>query len=208
MIVSVNWLKKFADIELPIDELATLIGARLVEIEEVIDLGAKYKDVVVAKVVEAAPVPDSDHLNLCKIDDGGKVKNVERDENGLIQVVCGAPNVRVGLFIAWLPPKTVVPETYGDDEPFVLGARKLRGFMSNGMIASARELDLWDEHDGILEIDVDARPGDSFAKLYELDDYLLDIENKSLTHRPDCFGLIGLAREIAAIQGNEFKTPD
>ena len=208
MIVSVNWLKKFADIELPIDELATLIGARLVEIEEVIDLGAKYKDVVVAKVVEAAPVPDSDHLNLCKIDDGGKVKNVERDENGLIQVVCGAPNVRVGLFIAWLLPKTVVPETYGDDEPFVLGARKLRGFMSNGMIASARELDLWDEHDGILEIDVDARPGDSFAKLYELDDYLLDIENKSLTHRPDCFGLIGLAREIAAIQGNEFKTPD
>ena len=208
MIVSINWLKKFTDIDLSIDELATLIGARLVEIEEVVDLGAKYKDVVVAKVVEAAPVPDSDHLNLCKIDDGGKVDGVERDENGLVQVVCGAPNVRKDLFVAWLPPKTVVPETFNDDEPFVLGARKLRGYMSNGMIASPRELDLYGEHEGILEIDVDAKPGDSFAELYELNDYLLDIENKSLTHRPDCFGLIGLAREISAIQGKAFQTPD
>ncbi|HMQ09041.1 MAG TPA: phenylalanine--tRNA ligase subunit beta [Candidatus Nanoperiomorbaceae bacterium] len=208
MIVSVNWLKKYVAIDRPIDELAELVGARLVEIEEVINLGAKYQDVIVAKVIEAGPVPDSDHLNLCKIDDGGVRKDVERDENGLIQVVCGAPNVRAGLLVAWLPPNTVVPETYGTAEPFVLGARKLRGFMSNGMIASARELDLWDEHDGILEIDREARVGDSFAKLYELDDYLLDIENKSLTHRPDCFGLIGLAREIAAIQGEKFTSPD
>lgn len=208
MIVSINWLKKYVTINRSIDELAELIGARLVEIEKVIDLGAKYKDVIIAKVIEAAPVPDSDHLNLCKIDDGGAWKDVERDENGLVQVVCGAPNVRVGLLVAWLPPSTVVPETYGSNEPFVLGARKLRGFMSNGMIASARELDLWDEHDGILEIDREAKPGDSFAELYELNDYLLDIENKSLTHRPDCFGLIGLAREIAAIQGEAFTSPD
>ncbi len=208
MIVSVNWLKKYVTIDRPIDELAELIGARLVEIEEVIDLGAKYQDVLVAKVIEAGPVPDSDHLNLCKIDDGGVRKDVERDENGLIQVVCGAPNVRVGLLVAWLPPNTVVPETHGTDEPFILGARKLRGFMSNGMIASARELDLWDEHDGILEIDREAKAGDPFAELYELNDYLLDIENKSLTHRPDCFGLIGLAREIAAIQGEKFTSPD
>lgn len=207
MIVSVNWLKKFTNIDVPIDELATLIGARLVEIEAMIDLGAKYQDVIVAKVIEAGSVPDSDHLNLCKIDDGGARKDVERDENGFIQVVCGAPNVRAGLLVAWLPPNTVVPETHGTAEPFVLGARKLRGFMSNGMIASARELDLWDEHDGILEIDREAKPGDSFAELYELDDYLLDIENKSLTHRPDCFGLVGLAREIAAIQGKTFTSP-
>ena len=97
MIVSVNWLKKFTDIDVPIDELVTLIGARLVEIESVENLGEKYKDVVVVKVVECSPVPDSDHLNLTKIDDGGKLQNVERDENGLIQVVCGAPNVKVGM---------------------------------------------------------------------------------------------------------------
>lgn len=208
MIVSVNWLKKFTQVDLPIDELATLIGARLVEIEEVIDLGAKYKDVVVAKVIECEKLEGSDHLNVTKLDDGGKTPEVERDENGLVQVVCGAPNMRTGLMVAWLPPGSTVPQTVGDAEPFVLGTRKLRGVMSNGMIASARELDLFDEHEGILELDDDLQSGANFAKSYELDDYLLDIENKSLTHRPDCFGIIGFAREVAAIQGYKFTTPD
>jgi phenylalanyl-tRNA synthetase beta chain len=207
MIISVNWLRQLTDITLPIDELATLIGARLVEIEEVIDLGEKYKDVVVARVVSAQPLEGSDHLNIVRIDDGGATQGVERGEDGLVRVVCGAPNVREGLLVAWLPPNSTVPETYGSDEPFVLGARKLRGVMSNGMIASARELDLWDEHEGILELDKDLVPGSSFAEGYELNDYLLDIENKSLTHRPDCFGMIGFAREVAAIQGKTFETP-
>ena len=208
MIVSVNWLKKFTDIDLPIDELATLIGARLVEIEEVIDLGAKYKDVVIAKVISCEKLEGSDHLNVTKLDDGGVTQGVERDGDGLVQVVCGAPNIREGLMVAWLPPKSVVPETYGGAEPFMLDARKLRGVMSNGMIASPRELDLSDDHDGILELNGDVAPGASFAKTYELDDYLLDIENKSLTHRPDCFGIIGFAREVAAIQDKPFHTPE
>lgn len=208
MIISVNWLKKYTDIDLPVNELATLIGARLVEIEEVIDLGAKYKDVVVAKVVSCEKLEGSDHLNVTKLDDGGKTPEVERDGSGFVQVVCGAPNVREGITVAWLPPGSIVPQTHGDDEPFVLDARKLRGVTSNGMIASARELDLFDEHDGILELDGELQAGASFAKSYELDDYLLDIENKSLTHRPDCFGIIGIAREVAAIQGKKFTTPD
>lgn len=208
MIISVNWLKKFTDIDMPIDELATLIGARLVEIEEVIDLGAKYQDVLVARVVSCEDMPDSDHLHVCKIDDGGVRDGVERDEDGYVQVVCGAPNVRQGLFVAWLPPQATVPQSANDAEPFVLGARKLRGYMSNGMIASARELDLFDEHEGILELGADLTPGDSFAEVYELNDHLLDIENKSLTHRPDTFGIIGFAREIAAIQGKPFHTPE
>lgn len=208
MIISVNWLKKFTNIDGSIDQVAALIGARLVEIEEVVDLGKKYEGVVVAKVVECAPVEDSDHLNATKLDDGGVVRGVERDENGFVQVVCGAPNVRTGLLVAWLPPNTTVPETIGTNEPFVLDARKLRGVMSNGMIASARELALFDDHEGILEIDKDIAPGTSFATAYELDDYLFDIENKSLTHRPDTFGLIGFAREVAAIQGKAFTTPE
>lgn len=208
MIISVNWLKKFTDIDGTIDELATLIGARLVEIESVEDLSEKYKDVIVAKVMECGPLEGSDHLNVTKIDDGGVVEGVERDENGLVQVVCGAPNVKSSMLVAWLPPKSVVPETFGDSEPFVLGAKPLRGVMSNGMLASARELDLYDEHDGILAIDKEAAPGSSFAELYELNDYLLDIENKSLTHRPDAFGVIGFAREVAGIQGKAFQTPD
>ena len=126
MIISVNWLKKFTDIDLPIDELTTLIGARLVEIEKVIDLGVKYQDVIVARVVECAPVEGTDHLNATKIDDGGVRKDVTRDDNGLIQVVCGAPNVRSGMLVAWLPAGSTVPETFGGLEPFVLGVRDLR----------------------------------------------------------------------------------
>lgn len=207
MIISVNWLKKFTAIDAPINKLTELIGARLVEIEAVISLGEKYKDVIVVKVIESSPVPDSDHLNVTKIDDGGRLDNVERDNNGLIQVVCGAPNVTVGMLAAWLPPTSIVPATFGSKEPFILGARELRGYMSFGMLASAKELDLYDDHNGIVAIDKNAAPGTDFAQLYELDDYLLDIENKSLTHRPDAFGIVGFAREIAGIQGKAFTTP-
>jgi len=208
MIISLNWLKKFTDVTGTIDELATLIGARLVEIESIKNLGEKYEGVIVAKVVECAPLEGSDHLNVTKIDDGGVVSDIERDENGLVQVVCGAPNVHAGMLVAWLPPRSVVPETFNDAEPFVLGAKPLRGVMSNGMLASARELDLYDDHSGILAVDIDAAPGSSFAEVYELNDYLLDIENKSLTHRPDAFGIVGFAREVAGIQGLPFETPD
>lgn len=207
MIVSINWLKQFTEISGSVDELATLVGARLVEIEEVENLGKKYQGVIIAKVVECHKLEGSDHLNVTKIDDGGVAESVERDENGYVQVVCGAPNVRAGLQVAWLPPQSTVPETFNDKEPFVLGARKLRGVMSNGMLASAKELDLFEDHTGILEIDKDVAAGTSFADAYELNDYLLDIENKSLTHRPDTFGIIGFAREVAGIQGRAFETP-
>ena len=208
MIVSVNWLKKYTSIDVSIDELVKLIGSRLVEIENVTDLGRQYRGIVIAKIVECAPIEGTDHLNLTKIDDGGKTEGVSRDENGLVQVVCGAPNVREGLMVAWLPPGVTVPATINDSEPFVLGARELRGVMSNGMLASAKELDLWDDHEGILELDDNMVPGDDFGKTYELDDYLLDMENNSWTHRPDTFGVIGFAREVAAIQGNTFITPE
>lgn len=208
MIISLNWLKKYTDINLSVDELCTLIGARLVEIEEVIDLGAKYSNNLVVKVVECGKLEGSDHLSVTKIDDGGIAKNVDRDEKGLVQVVCGAPNITVGQLVVWLPPESTVPATFGKAEPFVLGKRELRGLISNGMIASAKELDLYDEHKGILVVDKEIAPGTLFAEAYELNDYLLNIENKSLTHRPDCFGIVGFAREVAAITGKPFHTPD
>ena len=208
MIISLNWLKKFTDIDMSVDELAHLINTRLVEIESIQDLGKKYTDVLIVKVVETKQLEGSDHLSVVKIDDGGKTTEIERDENGFVQVVCGAPNIATGQMVVWLPPKSIVPQTFDDKEPFVLDTRNLRGVVSNGMIASARELDLFDEHTGILVLDTDVAPGSSFAKTYEMDDYLLDIENKSLTHRPDCFGIIGFAREVSAIIGKEFKSPD
>ena len=83
-------------------------------------------------------------------------------KNSYVQVVRGAPNVRAGLTVAWLPPKSVVPETYGKDE-FTLDARKLRGVMSNGMLASAKELDLWDDHEGIMELEDERKAGESLC---------------------------------------------
>jgi phenylalanyl-tRNA synthetase beta chain len=207
MIISVNWLKKFTKINLPIEELTTLIGARLVEIEEVINLGAKYQDIVVAKVKECHKMDNSDHLSITRLDDGGVIKNIDRGDDGLIQVVCGAPNIATGQTVVFLPPGSIVPETYDKAEPLRLDVRKLRGFTSNGMIASSRELNISDDHSGILVLDDKLAAGSSFAECYELNDYLLDIENKSLTHRPDCFGIIGFAREVAAIQGKTIELP-
>ncbi|MCL1929847.1 phenylalanine--tRNA ligase subunit beta [Candidatus Saccharibacteria bacterium] len=199
MIISLNWLKKYVDIDVATDELVALIGARLVEVEAAIDLAPKYKDATIVKVEEHHKIDGSDHLNLCQVDVGKKE---------LVQVVCGANNVKTGMLAVWLPPKSVVPETYGTDDEFMLDSRKLMGQMSNGMLASMRELGLGDEHDGIVEIAPDfAKPGDSFAEKFGLNDTLLDIDPKSLTHRPDCFGVIGFAREVAGILGQQFDEP-
>jgi len=211
MKVSINEIKQlgYADIvALPVEQLVEKIGAQLGTVEDIEDLGAKYQGVVVAKVVSCDGHPNADRLHVCKVDDGGKVKGVERDENGYVQVVCGAPNVREGLLVAWLPPGSTVPETYHHEAPFVLDARELRGVVSNGMLASPKELALGDSHEGILEIDADAKPGQPFADVYHLADHVIDIENKMFTHRPDCFGLLGVARELAGIQGKAFKSPD
>jgi phenylalanyl-tRNA synthetase beta chain len=208
MIISLNWLKKFTNIDISVDELAELINTRLVEIESVVNISEKYKNILIVKAVEVKSLEGSDHLSVVKINDGGANHYVERDENNLIQVVCGAPNITSGQTVVWLPPKSVVPQTFGTAQPFMLDTRNLRGVISNGMIASAKELDLFDEHTGILVLDGDIEPGTSFAKEYELDDYLLNIENKSLTHRPDCFGIIGFAREVSAIMGKDFVSPD
>jgi phenylalanyl-tRNA synthetase beta chain len=207
MKISVNWVREFTDVKLPIDELVDKIGAQLGGVEEVIDLAAKYKGVIIAKIVKCQPHPNADRLQVCTLDDGGITPGVKRDENGRVQVVCGAPNVREGLLVAWLPPGSTVPSSF-DKDPFVLEARELRGVVSNGMLASAHELSLSDDHSGILEITEDVKPGESFAKVFGLDDTIIDVENKMFTHRPDCFGQLGVAREIAGIQGLAFESPD
>lgn len=207
MKVSLNWIKQFTDVDLSVDELVQKIGVQLGAVEEVVDLGKKYQGIVIAKVVTCEKHPNADKLSVCTIDDGGITPDVKRDENGLVQVVCGAPNVRAGLLVAWLPPGSTVPSSY-DKDPFVLEARELRGVVSNGMLASASELAIGDDHNGIVELELDVAPGTDFAKAYQLDDYIIDIENKMFTHRPDCFGMLGVAREVAGIQHKAFTSPD
>jgi phenylalanyl-tRNA synthetase beta chain len=208
MKVSVNWVREYLQFELPaVDELVARIGSQLGEVEGVTSIGTKYQGAVVVKVVECSKLENSDHLNLCYVDDGGVTANVNRRDDGLVQVVCGAPNVTAGATVVWLPPGSTVPSTY-DTDPFVLEARELRGTVSNGMLASPKELALGDNHEGLLLLDGDVQPGTTLVDAYKLDDQIIDIENKMFTHRPDCFGQLGVAREVAGIFGKPFVSPD
>lgn len=216
MKVSLNIVKSLVNFELPpVDELVARVNAQLGSVEKVIDLGTQYKDARIVHVVQCEPHPNADRLHVCLIDDGGAVANIPRDDKGYVQVVCGAPNVHADMWAVWLPPNSTVPASFADAEPFVLGARKLRGVLSQGMLAAADELAIGTDHDGIVEISgrdmpkgAVLRAGDSFAQVFGLDDVVLDIENKMFTHRPDCFGQLGVAREISGIFGQAFTSPD
>ncbi|MCA9325523.1 phenylalanine--tRNA ligase subunit beta, partial [Candidatus Saccharibacteria bacterium] len=193
-----------------VDNLVTKIGAQLGEIEDITYVKNQYDKAVIVHVVSVEKHPNADKLHVCMVDDGGRTPEVSRSQDKTVQVVCGAPNVRAGMLAVWLPPGATVPDSYSKD-PFVLEARELRGVISNGMLASPKELALGDKHDGILEVNDDgiAKPGMMFGDAYELtDDVQIDIENKMFTHRPDCFGFLGVAREMAGIQGLTFKSPD
>lgn len=206
MLISLNAIKQLVNISIPNEELFQLIGSRLVEIEAVHNLAPKYKKIYVAKVLSAEPIKGT-HLHLCQID-AGSTLNAEVDpaHTDYIQVVCGAPNVKAGMLAAWIAPGAIVPATFGTSEPFEISARKLRGFESFGMLAAADELDLGEDHAGIISLDPKtAHPGDLLADVLDLNDQIIEVENKSLTHRPDCFGLIGFAREVAGILGQPFQ---
>ncbi|HRJ91271.1 MAG TPA: phenylalanine--tRNA ligase subunit beta, partial [Candidatus Saccharibacteria bacterium] len=167
MKVSLNTIKQFTQVNLPVDELVKKINQQLGGVEDVIDLRKRYEGAVIAQVVKCEKHPNADKLSVCEIDDGS---------GQLTQVVCGAPNVREGLTVVWLKPGATVPATFNDPEPFVLEPKELRGVVSNGMLASAKELALGDDHSGIVELtDTDLLPGKtlsigfSFAETFGLD---------------------------------------
>src|SRR5665213_3888511 len=184
MKVSRKWLDQYIDggLRAPSEKVVEKIGAQLGAVEEVVNSGSHYRDATIVKVEECRSHPGADRLNLCWVNDGETHKNISRDKRGFIQVVCGAPNVRAGMLVVWLPPGAIVPSTYNEAQPIKLEAREIRGQKSFGMLASDKELGISDSHEGLLEIDVPAEPGDNFAKLYDLDDVIIDVENKMFTH--------------------------
>lgn len=215
MKVSLNLAQQFSNVDLknvPRDKLLQRIGAQLGAVEDVVDWAPKFEGAVIAKVIACEKHPDADKLSVCLIDDGGKNQAVARTDNGLVQVVCGAPNVRADMYAVWLAPGVTVPSTR-DSDPFVLEDRVIRGQVSNGMLASAAELGISDDHSGIVEVtEEDAGKeiilGEPLANYFGLDDFVIDCENKMFTHRPDCFGNLGVARELAGICGLKFESPD
>jgi len=216
MKVSLDWAQHQSNVNLqPNGKEALLekIGSQLGAIEEVIEWAPRFDGIVVVKVVSCEPHDNADKLHVCKVDDGGKTVGVQRDERGFVQVVCGAPNVAQDMLAVWIPPGATVPSTLGKD-PFKLEAKELRGQLSQGMMATGKELGINNDEAGLLVITADevgeelARPGTPFSQLYGLSDMVIDIENKMFTHRPDCFGVLGVARELAGIQNEAFVSPD
>jgi len=216
MKVSLNWAQNYSNVDLlkiGKETLVKKIGAQLGAIDEVVEWGSRYDGIVVAKVIACQKHTDADKLSICLIDDGNVTKGVGRNNQGFIQVVCGASNVAEDQLVAYIPPGVKVPATATID-PYKLEVREIRGVTSSGMIASPSELGINNDHNGILVIEPkeagaeNAKPGFPFKQLYGLDDTVIDIENKMFTHRPDAFGMLGIAREIAGIQGLAFKSPD
>jgi phenylalanyl-tRNA synthetase beta chain len=192
MNASVEWLNAFFDASArSASELRDLLTAHTATVEEVVPLREDLAPIVVARVVEERPHPDSDHLHLTKVDAGS---------GELLDVVCGAPNVAAGKLYPFARTGTVMPGGLKIEK------RKIRGQTSNGMLCSARELGLGQDHEGILELTVDAAPGTPLLQAMPIGDSRLVVD--VLPNRPDLLSHLGLAREIEAVTGTQARFPD
>lgn len=188
---SVNWLKQWVKLDLSAEQLAVRLTASGLEVDSLSPVAAEFDGVVVAKIESCSPHPDADKLSLCKVNDGGAE---------LLQIVCGAPNARAGIKV----PLARVGAHLGSD--FQIKKAKLRGVESNGMLCSARELGLSDDHSGLMELPADAEPGANFRDSLALDDHSIEID---LTpNRADCLSIRGLARDVSASCASEFIDRD
>lgn len=184
MIVSHEWLKQFAPHTLSAAEIGEALSRHCVTLDNLEALGGQLAPFVVAQVVEAGRHPNSDHLWVTKVDDGSGT---------LLDVVCGAPNVVAGNKYPFARTGTVMPGGLKIEK------RKIRGETSNGMLCSARELGLGEEHDGILTLDTDVPPGTPLTEVIRVADARLELD--VLPNRPDLLSHLGMAREVSAITG-------
>jgi len=195
MRISLRWLARHVDFAgLTADEVARAFTLHTAEVEGVEEFAPALGNVVVGHVLERSKHPDADKLSLCRVDVGSATPG-----GAPLQIVCGAPNVAAGQKVAVAREGTLLP---GD---LRIKRSKIRGQESAGMICSERELGLGEEHDGIWVLPADAPLGEPVADALGLRDWIVTIDNKSLTHRPDLWGHRGLARELAAIFGRTLK---
>src|SRR5439155_8369104 len=179
---TLSWLKEHLDTDEPLEKLAdklTMIG---LEVENIEDKAKQLGAFTIARVIEAKQHPNADRLRVCLVDTGSGEP---------VQVVCGAPNARTGMKGVFSPPGTYIP-----GKKITLGVGTIRGVESRGMLVSEAEMELSDDHDGIIDLPADAPVGESYAKWAGLDDPVIEI---NLTpNRPDCTGVHGIARDLAA----------
>jgi phenylalanyl-tRNA synthetase beta chain len=190
MNTSVAWLRAFVPFGETAQQLREMITAKVATVDELVPLRSDLNAIVVARVVEEGPHPDSDHLHVTKVDMGA---------GELLDVVCGAPNVAAGKLYPFAPTGTVMPNGLKIEK------RKIRGQVSNGMICSARELGLGEEHDGVMELSIDVPPGTPFLRAMPVGDSRLVIDVGA--NRPDLLSHLGVAREIAAMTRRPLGLP-
>ena len=191
---SERWLRSFADPSLSTAELAHALTMAGLEVESLEPAAPPFSKVVVAEILEVARHPNADRLSLCQVNVG---------EPAPLAIVCGAPNVAAGMRV----PCALVGArlTGADGKGFEIKRSSLRGVDSQGMLCSAQELGIDDDHSGILPLAADAPIGGDVRELLELDDTVFTL--KLTPNRADCLSLLGVAREVAAITGAAFKAP-
>ncbi len=189
---TLSWLKEHLDTDEPVEKLAdklTMIG---LEVENIEDKAKALAPFTIARVISAEQHPNADRLRVCMVDTG--------DDGAPVQVVCGAPNARAGLVSVFSAPGTFIP-----GKNITLGVGTIRGVESRGMLCSEAELELSENHDGIMELPADAPIGAAYAGWAGLGDPVLEI---NLTpNRPDCTGVHGIARDLSAADMGKFKDP-
>jgi phenylalanyl-tRNA synthetase beta chain len=192
---SESWLRTMADPGMTSDELSHLLTMSGLEVEEVEPVAPPFSNVVVGKVLEVTRHPNADRLNVCQVDAG---------TGTLLNIVCGAPNVRPGMKVPCAKAGAVLPP--GDDgKPFEIRVGQLRGVESQGMLCSARELKLSEDHGGLLELPDDAPVGQNFRDYYQLNDLRFTI--KLTPNKADCLSVLGVAREVSALTGVSLREP-
>jgi phenylalanyl-tRNA synthetase beta chain len=189
---TLSWLKQHLDTDESVEKLAdklTMIG---LEVEQIEDKAKALAPFSIARVISAEPHPNADRLRVCMVDTGHGAAPV--------QVVCGAPNARAGLVSVFSPPGTFIP-----GKNITLGIGSIRGVESRGMLCSAAELELSDDHDGIMELPADAPVGAGYVEWAQLGDPLFEI---NLTpNRQDCASVHGIARDLSAADMGKFRDP-
>ena len=192
MLVSMNWIRDFVDLDgLDIDALIHRFTLSTAEVEAVFHYGRETSTVVIAQIVSIENHPNSKKLHLLKVDAGDAVYDC----------VCGAPNVREGMKVAFAKEGSCV-------NGFAISKATVAGYDSYGMCCSEAELGISADNSGIMEITDDYPLGTDLKSVYDIEDTVFEVDNKSLTNRPDLWGHYGIAREFAALTGNPLKPVD
>ena len=189
MFLSMNWIRDFVNLDgIDLDQLVHQFTLGTAEVEGIEHIGTDTYGIVVGQILSVEKIPESKKLHKLSVDTGDKTW----------QIMCGAPNVRAGM-------KVPVAKLGGCVGGMKIEDRKLAGYESQGMCCSQKELGVSDDHSGLWELPEDLPLGKDIKEIYEIDDVVFEVDNKSLTNRPDLWGHYGIAREIAALSGRVLR---